>query len=87
MREAAARSADEGVAHAERAALAASPLVVEATGPIWEAIVRTADEHDVSAIVMRSRGLSAVKVLLGSVSSGVVHHAHRPTLVVPPAEE
>ena len=52
-------------------------------GPVWRAIVRAAEEHDVAAIVMGSRGLSAVgSVLVGSVSSAVVHHAGRPTLVV-----
>ncbi|HEY7619974.1 MAG TPA: universal stress protein [Solirubrobacteraceae bacterium] len=87
LRDAAMRAADDGVERAERAGLSARPLVVEAAGPIWHAIVRTADEHDVGVIVMGSRGLSGMKsMLLGSVSSGVVNNAHRPTLVVPPTE-
>jgi nucleotide-binding universal stress UspA family protein len=36
-------------------------------------------------VVMGSRGLSGVRsMLIGSVSNAVVHHAHQPTLVVPP---
>ncbi len=41
-------------------------------------------ELGVDAIVVGSRGLGAFKrVLLGSVSSYVVHHAARPVLVIP----
>lgn len=33
--------------------------------------------------VMGSRGLTGVRsMLLGSVSNAVVHHAHRPTLII-----
>ena len=75
--------AEEGTAVAKAAGLSASPLVAEAAGPVWSAIVDVADQYDVAAIVMGSRGLSGVRsVLLGSVSSGVVHHATRPTIVV-----
>jgi nucleotide-binding universal stress UspA family protein len=82
-REGAHRMADEGVAAARGAGFAATPLVVEASGPVWVAVVDAADEHDVASIVLGSRGLSGVKsVLLGSVSSAVIHHAKRPTLVV-----
>lgn len=54
---------------------------------IWQTIVDAADELDASLIVTGSRGLSGVRsVLLGSVSNHVLHHAHRPTLIVPPAK-
>ncbi|MFI6604761.1 universal stress protein [Nonomuraea sp. NPDC050536] len=54
---------------------------------IWQAIVDTADELDASLIVTGSRGLAGVRsVLLGSVSNHVLHHAHRPTLIVPPGK-
>ena len=55
------------------------------TSPIWAAVEQAAEEHDVSAIVVGSRGLGGIKSLvLGSVSSGIVHHALRPTVVVAP---
>ncbi|MFG1697546.1 universal stress protein [Nonomuraea sp. NPDC049309] len=53
---------------------------------IWKTIVDVADEIDASLIVTGSRGLAGVRsVLLGSVSNHVLHHAHRPTLIVPPS--
>jgi nucleotide-binding universal stress UspA family protein len=49
---------------------------------VWHTIVETADRCDAAAIVMGSRGLTALRsILLGNVSGGVVHHANRPTLV------
>ena len=81
-RQGAQRVAEEGARLATEAGFDAEPLVAEAGGPVWPTIVGVADEHDVAAIVMGSRGLSGVRsVLLGSVSSGVVHHAGRPVLV------
>ncbi|MFI6819174.1 universal stress protein [Nonomuraea sp. NPDC050328] len=54
---------------------------------IWKTIVDMADELDASLIVTGSRGLAGVRsVLLGSVSNHVLHHAHRPTLIVPPVK-
>ena len=75
--------AGQGVDLARAAGFSATPVVVEASGPVWNAIVETAQAHDVAMIVVGSRGLSGVKsLLLGSVSNGVVHHATCPTLVV-----
>jgi nucleotide-binding universal stress UspA family protein len=75
--------AEEGARIAREAGLVAEPVAVKATGPVWHTIVETADRHDAAAIVMGSRGLTALRsMLLGSVSGGVVHHADRPTLVV-----
>jgi nucleotide-binding universal stress UspA family protein len=54
---------------------------------IWKTVVDVADEIDASLIVTGSRGLAGVRsVLLGSVSNHVLHHAHRPTLIVPPTK-
>ncbi|MEU8347178.1 Nucleotide-binding universal stress protein, UspA family [Actinomadura meyerae] len=57
-------------------------------GPVWAAIVDVADELDASLIVTGSRGLAGARsVILGSVSTRVLHHAHRPVLVVPPPKK
>ncbi|NKZ06108.1 universal stress protein [Actinomadura latina] len=57
-------------------------------GPVWAAIVDVADELNASLIVTGSRGLAGARsVILGSVSTRVLHHAHRPVLVVPPPKE
>ncbi|MEU5990899.1 universal stress protein [Spirillospora sp. NPDC047418] len=57
-------------------------------GPVWAAIVDVADELDASLIVTGSRGLAGARsVILGSVSTRVLHHARRPVLVVPPAKK
>jgi nucleotide-binding universal stress UspA family protein len=77
------RVAEEGVRIAHEAGLVAEPVAVEAAGPVWKTIVKIADRDDAATIVMGSRGLTGVRaVLLGSVSSAVVHHADRPTLIV-----
>jgi nucleotide-binding universal stress UspA family protein len=66
-----------------QAGLEAEAIAVKATGPVWKTILEVADGRRVSTIVMGSRGLTGVRsMLLGSVSSAVVHHADRPTLVV-----
>jgi len=47
------------------------------------AIVEYADKIGADLVVTGSRGLSSIKrVLLGSVSTGIVNHAKRPVLVV-----
>ena len=77
------RVADEGVRVALEAGLKAEPFAVEATGSVWNTIVEIADRYDAAAIVMGSRGLTGVRsMLLGSVSSAVLHHADRPMLVI-----
>ncbi|QXJ24019.1 universal stress protein [Actinomadura graeca] len=62
-----------------------TPRAERGTGPVWATIVDVADELNASLIVTGSRGLAGARsVLLGSVSTRVLHHVHRPTLVVPP---
>ena len=46
-------------------------------------MTETADRNDTAVIVMGSRGLTGLRsMLLGSVSSAVLHHADRPVFVV-----
>ena len=79
----AGRLTAEGVRIAERAGLAGQPLAVHWQGSVWKAIVDLADRNDASAIVMGSRGLTGLRsMLIGSVSSAVVGHAARPTLII-----
>jgi nucleotide-binding universal stress UspA family protein len=50
------------------------------------ALLEVARDVDADLIIMGARGLSRVKgLLLGSTSTKVLHHAHRPVTVVPPA--
>jgi nucleotide-binding universal stress UspA family protein len=83
--EGARRMAEEGAGIARATGFEANAIAAEAKGPIWATVEQVAEEHDASAIVVGSRGLSGIKsLLLGSVSSGIVHHALRPTVVVAP---
>jgi nucleotide-binding universal stress UspA family protein len=75
--------ADEGARLAREAGLLAEPVAVEGAGPVWKTIVELADRDDAATIVMGSHGRAGLRaMLLGSVSSAVVHHADRPTLIV-----
>jgi nucleotide-binding universal stress UspA family protein len=79
----AGRVAAAGVRLAEQAGLIAEPLAVQGSGSVWMTILELADRNDAAAIVMGSRGLTGLRsMLLGSVSSAVVGHADRPTLVI-----
>jgi nucleotide-binding universal stress UspA family protein len=80
------RVAEEGVRIATEEGLDAEPKTVKAVGPVWKAILEIADRENAAVIAMGCRGLTGVRsLLLGSVSSAVIHHAARPTLVVPPS--
>lgn len=53
------------------------------TGNPAEKIAQYVDEHGCTEIVMGSRGAGAVgNLLLGSVATKVIHHAHVPVTVV-----
>jgi nucleotide-binding universal stress UspA family protein len=73
-----------GATAAKDAGLDASGSALLCHRQVWATIVRAADEQDVKAIIVGSRGMSPVKsALLGSVANGVVHHSSRPVVVVP----
>ena len=76
--------AAEGAAEAKAAGLDAAGIAVLNHGQAWATIVNAGDKEDVAAIVVGSRGRSAVaSAVLGSVANGVVHHSSRPVVVVP----
>jgi nucleotide-binding universal stress UspA family protein len=83
--EAAARAAaGEGARLARDHGWDAQPRLVTAGRTTWAAIVEVGDQLDASLIVCGTRGLSGVRgLVLGSVSSGVLHHARRPVLIAP----
>jgi nucleotide-binding universal stress UspA family protein len=82
-RETAEAVAAEGAELARAAGFDAEPRAVRAGGPFFAALVRTADELDSRAIVAGSRGRSPIRAaVLGSVSTGLLHHTKRPVLVV-----
>lgn len=67
--------------------LHAEPLVSSTLASASEAILDAAEELDIGLIVLGSRGLRGLKAtLLGSTSANVLHHATRPTLVIPSDE-
>ena len=75
---------EDGVALARDAGFDAAGQAVESGAGTWRAIGEAAEEHGAAIIVAGSRGRSAVaSTMLGSVSSGLVHNAKTPTLVIP----
>jgi nucleotide-binding universal stress UspA family protein len=83
MQERATGIADDGVRLAGEAGLPAQSRTVRSHRAIWEGITRCADEAEAELIVLGSRGHGAITAaILGSVSTGVLHHAHRSVLIV-----
>lgn len=61
------------------------PLLI--MGPTIETIIAEADRIDAATIVVGSHGHGALrKLLLGSVSQGIVRHSSRPVVIVPVGE-
>ena len=80
----AAATTEEGVAVARAAGLEAVGDSVESDDGAWRAVAAAARAHGASVIAVGTRGLGAARsALLGSVSSGLVHNAELPVLVVP----
>jgi nucleotide-binding universal stress UspA family protein len=77
--------ATEGVAIAEEAGFTAEPLVCEAQGAVWAALMHRAEDHSASVIVVGRRGRSPLAAtMLGSVSLGLLNHSNVPVFVAPP---
>jgi nucleotide-binding universal stress UspA family protein len=82
-RETAEELSAEGAELARAAGFDAEPRAVRSKGPFFAALVHLADELDAGAIVAGSRGRSALRAaVLGSVSTGLLHHTSRPVLIV-----
>jgi nucleotide-binding universal stress UspA family protein len=82
-RETAEELAAEGAELARAAGFDAEPRGVRSKGPFFAALIDLAEELDASAIVAGSRGRSALRAaVLGSVSTGLLHHTQRPVLIV-----
>ena len=83
VRRAAERTAAHGASLAEKAGFRAESIAVEAA-PTWQGIVRAADEHGASLIVLgphRRSGL--LGHLQGSVAAAVIAHSDIPVMVFP----
>lgn len=76
--------AADGARRARDLGLAAEPMISSTMATPSEAIVEAAEKLDVDLIILGSRGRRGLKAtLLGSTSASVLHHATRPTLVIP----
>ena len=77
------RIVDDAVEFAQKHGVNARGQVVSSTPSIVEPIVETASDEKVDIIVIGTRGMGGFKrLLVGSVSSGVVTHARCTVLVV-----
>ncbi len=82
VQEAAQQTAAHGAALAEKAGFQSQSMAVEAA-PTWKGIVKTAEEHEASLIVLGSHRRSGlVGHLTGSVAAAVVQHSASSVLVV-----
>ena len=82
VREAAERTAAEGSSMAQAVGFNAHGAQIE-NAPTWKGIVKVADEHDASLIVLGSHGHSGFGgVLIGSVAQAVAAHSRRSVLII-----
>jgi nucleotide-binding universal stress UspA family protein len=74
----------DGVDRARAAGLDAVGAARESEAAVWQAVLSVAREQESAVIVSGARGLGGARsALLGSVSSGLIHHAETPVLIVP----
>ena len=84
LAEAAAEVTEAGVGLARFAGLDVRGETVDSGDGVWRAVVPFAASVDAAVIVTGARGHGGARsALLGSVSSGLVHNAERPVLIVP----
>jgi nucleotide-binding universal stress UspA family protein len=82
-RKEAKKAVDETVRLAEMEDVKATGVIRDNVFSVVEAIVNTAEDRNVDLIVIGTRGLTGFRrLLIGSVSSGVVSHAHCSVLLV-----
>ncbi|GGO73315.1 universal stress protein [Nocardioides deserti] len=85
--DASARVASEGAEYASDRGLAAEAEIASTVSAPSEAILSAARDLDARLVILGSRGRRGIAAtLLGSTSTSVLHHATRPTLVVPSAD-
>ncbi len=85
MDEVAERHARETATRGAALVSGAQPVALRADGAVWRTILAYADCQHAAVIVLGSRGRGGLSsAFLGSVSRGVLDHAHQPVLVVPP---
>jgi nucleotide-binding universal stress UspA family protein len=81
--QAAQRTADEGAELAAAGGLEVRAEAVRGSSSPWRALIDGVEAHGAAAVVVGSRGRSALgAALTGSVSRALVHHAPAPVLVV-----
>jgi nucleotide-binding universal stress UspA family protein len=83
-RETAERVAAEGAELARSAGFDAEAVAERRETKTWRRLLDAAARHDAAVVVTGAHGVSGMgRALLGSVSTGVVHHSRLPVLVVP----
>jgi nucleotide-binding universal stress UspA family protein len=84
LEKAALDTATEGAQRATSAGLVAEPRIANRREEIAVDILAAAGDVDADVIVLGTRGRGGMKsLMLGSVSSAVLHHADRAVLVIP----
>ncbi len=82
VEDAAEQTAAEGASLAQAAGFNARSAAVEGA-PTWKGIVKAADEHDSSLVVLGSHGRTGLAgVLIGSVAEAVAAHSRRSVLII-----
>jgi nucleotide-binding universal stress UspA family protein len=85
LEEAATATTQDGVERARAAGLDPVGETLESGAGIWRTVASAAREHGAAVVIAGARGIGGARsALLGSVSSGLIHNADLPVLVVPP---